>query len=128
MNDCYRIIYEGKSFCAAHYRQVFGRCFGWLEKALGESGARRKVVVSHHCPTFRFQDPRFKDSQISSAFCADLDSFIESSGADCWIFGHTHYNGGDGQSIGSTRMLTNQLGYVKYGEHKAFRGDAFIEI
>ncbi len=127
LNDCYRIVYEERGFCAADYAKVHAICLDWLKKALAASDAKRKIVVSHHCPTFRFVDPRHPDSQINSAFCANLDAMIEGSDIDCWIFGHTHYNGGADQLIGNTRMLTNQLGYVKYNEHAAFRHDAAIK-
>lgn len=58
----------------------------------------------------------------------DLDSFIERCGADYWIYGHTHYAGGSGTKIGETTLLCNQLGYVFYGEHRAFDGRAVVEI
>lgn len=51
-------------------------------------------------------------STINSTFCVDLDRYIEQSGIDTWIYGHTHYNGGDDHIIGNTRLHSNQLGYV----------------
>lgn len=123
--DCERIMYKGCHFSSKDYKEVHKICMDWLTTALETSTASRKIVVTHHCPTTRFQDPRFIGSTINSAFCVPLDDFIESSDIDSWIFGHTHYNGGKNTQIGSTMLLCNQLGYVKYGENKEFRGDFF---
>ncbi|MCC8118157.1 MAG: metallophosphoesterase [Bacteroidales bacterium] len=128
LNDCYRIRYQGRGFNAHDYAKVHSLSLNWLQSALANSQAKRKVVVTHHCPTMRFPDPRFPDSPINSAFCVALDSFVEASKIDYWIYGHTHYNGGNNKKIGNTTLLTNQLGYVKYGEHAAFKSDAFIDL
>lgn len=44
------------------------------------------------------------------------------------FYGQTHYAGGSASKIGETTLLCNQLGYVFYGEHRAFDGGAVIEI
>ncbi|GAI89634.1 unnamed protein product, partial [marine sediment metagenome] len=31
-------------------------------------------------------------------------------------------------TIGSTQLLTNQLGYVKYGENKNYSSSSFIDL
>lgn len=125
--DCHRIIYERRRFTSQDYETVHRHCLSWLEESLNLSSAKRKVIVTHHCPTDRFRDPRFIESTINSAFVVRMDSFIEQSHADYWIFGHTHYNG-DGISIGTTRLLCNQLGYVHHGEHRSFKADACVEV
>ena len=100
----------------------------WLTEAVAKSVAKHKVVVTHHCPTKRFVDPRFPGSTINSAFCVDLDRFIEQAGIENWIYGHTHYNGGNDNIIGNTRLHCNQLGYVRHGENKSFNPKAVIEV
>jgi DNA repair exonuclease SbcCD nuclease subunit len=126
VTDCHRIIYESRRFNSQDYETVHHHCLSWLRESLNQSLAAQKVVVTHHCPTDRFQDPRFIESTISSAFVVRMDSFIEQSCADYWIFGHTHYNGGEAL-IGKTKLLCNQLGYVHHGEHRSFKADAYIE-
>ncbi|MCC8071395.1 MAG: metallophosphoesterase [Bacteroidales bacterium] len=128
MTDCYRIKYQGRSFNANDYATLHSQSLSFLQEVLAKSQTKHKVVVTHHCPTLRFADPRFPGSTINSAFCVNLDQMIEDSCIECWIYGHTHYNGGADQMIGSTLMLTNQLGYVKHGEHGAFRKDAVVEV
>ena len=127
MTDCYRIKYDGGGFNANDYELVYKKCLGWLTEALQKSDAKHKIVVTHHCPTKTLPDPRFPGSTVNSAFCADLDKFIEHHDIYVWIFGHTHYNGGEGEVIGDTRLHTNQLGYVRHSENGTFRHDAIIE-
>lgn len=128
MTDFYRGIYDGRCFNAQDYTVLHEQSMEWLAKAINASTARNKVVVTHHCPTLRFQDPRFVGSTINSAFCVNLDRFIEDSGISHWIYGHTHYNGGNGAMIGNTVMHSNQLGYVKHGENETFQPEAVIEV
>ncbi len=64
---------------------------------------------------------------INSAFVVRMDDFVEHSLADYWIFGHTHYSGGSAL-IGKTQLICNQLGYIQYGENKAFNPKACFEI
>ena len=53
---------------------------------------------------------------------------------DYWIFGHTHFNGDSNVLsshqvvVGETRLLTNQLGYVRNSEQKGFDPKATIEV
>jgi len=128
LTDCRRIVYEGRKFNSQDYTQIHDKCFAWLRNAIEQSSAIHKIIITHHCPTFNFKDPRFIESQINSAFCAPLNSFIEQSDIKAWIFGHTHYNGGHSSYIGNTLMLSNQLGYVQYGESKNFADNATLKI
>lgn len=126
LSDCHRIIYQSRHFTSQDYKEVHYICMNWLRNALQLSTVNKKIVVTHHCPTLCFRDPRFIESDINSAFCVPLDEFIMKSDIDYWIFGHTHYNGGSNFQIGSAKLLSNQLGYVKYNEHKAFSCKVYI--
>lgn len=128
LTDCYRIRYKGRSFNASDYDDVHAICLDWLTNALKASAAKTKVVVTHHCPTTRFIDPRFKDSTINSAFCVDLEKFIEESDIRWWIYGHTHNNAGSKEAIGNTTMLCNQLGYVRHNENTHFIHGCALDV
>ena len=128
MNDFRHGVLEGERFCANDVDGLHQRCLQWLQAALKASTARHKVIVTHHCPTLRPAFNGYPGGALNSAFQVDLDAFIEASGADYWIYGHTHFPGGSGEIIGRTRLLCNQLGYVFSNEHAAFRKDAIIEL
>ena len=127
LTDCYRMVYRNEPFKAHHYDEVHRHCLTWLENALKTSSAVHRVVVSHHCPML-LEDPRYESNGLTWAFVVPLERFIEQSGVDAWIFGHTHYNGGRGMRLGNTIMYTNQLGYVKDGIEHGFDPAAIFEI
>ena len=80
------------------------------------------MVVTHHVPTFLNYPEEHKGDNLNEAFAVELFDLIEATSPDYWICGHTHYNTPDFE-IGKTRLLTNQLGYVKYEEQLGFRGE-----
>lgn len=78
------------------------------------------IVITHHVPTLQHFNGKYLGNPLTDAFAVELEQYIETSGIDYWIHGHNHYNHPD-FSIGHTRILCNQLGYVRYGENEGFR-------
>lgn len=128
MNDFKYGVLNGERFTANEVDDLHRRSVEWLASALKASTAKTKIVVTHHCPTMRTSFNSDPGGALNSAFQVDMDSFIERTGADYWIYGHTHYSGGSGTVIGKTKLLCNQLGYVFYGENKDFVPDTVIEV
>lgn len=135
MMDTRLICYKNALLFAGEFNELHRICAGWLKTAVESSTAKHKVVVTHHCPTL---DPAFNgypDSRLNSGFLVGMEDFIEDHpDIGHWIFGHTHYNGdsdtvaGKGLLIGHTKILTNQLGYIREGEHKGFNPQAVISL
>jgi len=100
------------------------RCVEFIKRSIGESTARKRVVVTHHVPSFELMAEEFKDSRINGAFTSDLDMLIETSPIDYWIYGHSHRN--IEAEIGGTKLVSNQLGYVFANETDSFHRDKFI--
>lgn len=128
MNDYRYGKLNGRRFCANDVDDLHQQCMGWLSGALAASTAKHKVVVSHHCPTMRKEFNSYPGGALNSAFQVDLDAFIESSGVEYWIYGHTHFAGGSGMKMSNTALLCNQLGYVFQNEHYEFDKAACIEV
>jgi predicted phosphohydrolase len=117
---------EGKLDIAGYNRlHAAGRHY--IEQSLAASATAHKVVMTHHVPTFMNYPEKFIGDALNSAFATELHGLIQGSNADCWLYGHTHCNTPDFK-IGNTQVLTNQLGYVRYGEHKSFLNDKTIKI
>ncbi|HEY6144417.1 MAG TPA: hypothetical protein VIV55_13480 [Flavobacterium sp.] len=57
----------------------------------------------------------------------EMSNFIEKSEIDYWIYGHHHCNVFN-FTVGKTKLVTNQLGYIKYRENENFRNDAVFSI
>lgn len=58
----------------------------------------------------------------------ELGDFIADSRIDVWIYGHSHTN--IDTTIGNTRIVCNQLGYIYYNEHlkNGFGSNKVIEL
>jgi hypothetical protein len=56
---------------------------------------------------------------LNPAFCTDYTELIEAADLTAWIYGHSHRNVAEFE-LNGTKILTNQLGYVQYGEQKDF--------
>ena len=111
---------------AQRFNEEHEVCRNFIEKAVSESNATRIVVATHHVPSFALMAEEFKDSSINGAFTVELAGMIAESRINCWIYGHSHRN--IDKMIGSTRCVSNQLGYVFQNEHNTFRRDAVTEI
>ena len=98
-----------------------------MKGALKESTDALSIVVTHHVPVFENYPEKYRGSAINEAFASDLTDLIKVSDIDYWIYGHHHCNVRD-FNIHKTRLVTNQLGYVRYGEHTNYQDAAVIEI
>ena len=83
------------------------------------------MVVTHHVPTLLNYPKKYRNSSINEAFAVELYNLIETQQPNYWIYGHHHFNTTDFR-IGNTQMLTNQLGYVAYNEHRGYKVDTVI--
>lgn len=126
VSDFFRIRYKGHRFNSDNFNAEHHRCLSFIQKAVANSTARAKVVVTHHVPSFALSSSDFEGSPINGAFTVELGNYIATSGIDYWIYGHSHRN--IAATIGSTRCLSNQLGYVSHYEHTTFNPAATIEI
>ena len=126
ISDFRRILFGGELLTFADFNSECERCSAFIRKAVLESKAKHKVVVTHHVPSYRMQHPKFVDSKANGAFIVELEDFIKNSDIEYWIYGHSHYN--KDVQIGHTRCISNQLGYVFHNEHLTFDPEKFIEI
>ena len=127
MSDFMLINYGGRPITATGYNALHERDLAFVKRAVSESRARHKVVVTHHVPSRLLVAPEFRGSSLESGFTVDLTDYIASSGIDLWVYGHSHRS--IETVIGKTRMVSNQVGYVSYGEHREnFKVDRFVEL
>jgi predicted phosphodiesterase len=123
MNDFRCIRYKNKLLTPKLFSQMHKEAVEFL-KGYSKPAGRKSVVVSHHLPTLQNYPAEYVGDVLNECFATNLDEYIERAGHDFWIFGHHHRNV-EAFDIGSTRMLTNQLGYVSVGEHKDFVSSYF---
>lgn len=127
MSDFTLIKCNGKPFTATLYNKLHERDLAFIKKAVAASRAPHKVVVTHHVPSSLLVAPEFKNSSLESGFTVDLTDYIASSDIDLWVYGHSHRS--IEKVIGNTRMASNQVGYVVYGEYgRNFSGDRAVDL
>ena len=127
MNDYHQIRYNGNLLLPAHTTRLYEASLAWLKTELAKPFAGPTVVMTHHVPTFMHYPAQYMGDALNEAFAVELHDLIHDSGVDAWIYGHHHTNT-PAFTIGRTRMLTNQLGYVRQGEHKGFDTGAVLEL
>lgn len=125
VTDFHRILYGDNILTFSDFNREHKRCFEFIKKSVLESDAIHKIVVTHHVPSFQLMSPEFQRSRINGAFTAELTDYIEQSGIDYWIYGHSHRN--IDKVIGSTRCVCNQFGYAFQDEHLTFDRNKFFE-
>ncbi len=119
MSDFHVIKYNGYRFSTDKFNLLHEECLNFVQNELNSQTSVKSVVVTHHVPTFLNYPEEYRADVLSDAFAVELFDLIKTSGPDYWIYGHNHSNPPDFK-IGKTHLLTNQLGYVKYGEHQLF--------
>lgn len=128
VSDFYRIMYQGHHLSAIDFNSEHERCLQFIKGAVEKSGAKTKIVLTHHVPTQLCTAKEFRDSPINGAFYVELGNYIANTDIDYWIYGHSHRN--IEATIGSTRILSNQFGYFTHSEYQTngFSPNKFIEV
>jgi predicted phosphohydrolase len=127
LSDFHSIKYNKKGLNPDHYNLLHDQCHSFLNEELSKNGSEKKVIITHHVPTFMNYPEKYRGDSLNEAFAVEMYNDILSSDADYWIFGHHHSNTHDFQ-IGSTTLTTNQLGYVKYQECPDFNTKRIIKM
>jgi len=127
ISDFSAISYGGRKFTVHDFTFLHEESLNFLKRAFQEPGNEPVVVVTHHVPSLMNYPEIYKNSPLQDAFAVELFDLIENLGAACWIYGHHHVNTPE-FTIGQTKMLTNQLGYVHHHEHGSFRKGALVEV
>ncbi|MEO6734216.1 MAG: metallophosphoesterase [Ferruginibacter sp.] len=127
LSDFTAITMNGKAFLPCHFNELHTAALFFVKEEVGKNASSKKIVVTHHVPTLQHYPAKYKKSVLNEGFAVELYDFIQSSGICYWLYGHHHSNT-EPFSIGSTVMLTNQLGYVRKYEHGSYKKNAVFEI
>lgn len=127
LNDFHLIKNSGYRFSAEQYNQFHTKSLAFIQQELKMTKKERIAVFTHHCPTFLNYPEQYKGDVLNETFAVELHDLIESSHIDYWAYGHHHSNIPE-FSIGKTKLITNQLGYVQRNEHRLFETNKVIDI
>lgn len=79
----------------------------WLMTQLSKKSNKRKVVISHHVPSYQLVEKHFKGSSKNGYYVSPCDHLIEK--ADLWLCGHTH--AAIDQRVRGVRCVCNPIAY-----------------
>ena len=127
LNDFYQILCNKELLTPDVFNAEHERCKEFIMKSVAESKAEHIVVVTHHVPTLQCVAPQHQGSALSGAFAIEMGNMITDSRIDYWIYGHSHTN--IDAEIGTTKIVSNQLGYIAHGEQRnGFDNKRIIDI
>jgi len=127
VNDFHVIQFNNLRFSSDQFNQLHEESLAFITQELNHKFIGKTIVATHHVPSFMNYPEKYRGDVINEAFAVELYDLIEDNGPDFWIFGHHHYNVSDFM-IGKTNLTTNQLGYVKYGEHTNFKNMQILKL
>lgn len=81
----------------------------FIIESLNASTAKKKIVVTHHAPSYQSIDPYYRGDKLNPAYASPLDDLIVTLEPDYWIHGHIHVT--NNYNIGKTAILSNPRGY-----------------
>ncbi len=124
----FHVIRNGRQMLTTeHYNKIHENCLSFIKEELSGQKKGITIITSHHMPTFLNYPDEYKGNILNEAFAVELSELIKAAKPDYWIFGHHHSNKGD-FTIGNTKLVTNQLGYIMYNEQKGFSLNKIIEL
>lgn len=127
LNDFHLIKHKGFRFSTEQYNLLHKESLAFIQNEVNTNKDKQMAVFTHHCPTFFNYPEKYKGDVLNEAFAVELHDLIESSNIDYWAYGHHHSNIPE-FSIGKTKLITNQLGYVQRNEHRLFETIKVIDI
>ena len=106
----------------------------WLNSQVFEIGhqepQRDILVFTHHSPCNdpRANDPRHKNSEVTSGFVTDLgdQECWRNPAVKLWAFGHTHFNCDFWDENTGKRVAANQKGYYSFPQETFAMKKAFL--
>ena len=106
----------------------FRRHAAWLAHTLEQGHDGPTVVITHHAPSPRSIEERFRGSPLNACFASQAEHLLRGSRAQLWIHGHMHHS--VDYMFGGTRVISNPRGYAKDGvnENPKFDPDFVVEV
>lgn len=98
----------------------------FLETELAKPFNGKTVVVTHHAPSPRSIDRKYKGSLLNPAFASNLEDLIERYQPELWVHGHMHDS--FDYRIGKTRVVCNPRGYSPSELNPGFDPMLTVEI
>lgn len=123
LNQLYERQLSDFSYIEDFRNEVYKRnkkTIGVLTKQMDEN----IVVVTHHLPSYKSVNEKYKGDQLNRFFVCDMENLVLKKQPKIWIHGHSHDS--CEYMIGNTRIICNPKGYPQ--ERNNFDCNLIIEI
>jgi len=111
MADFSEIRCDGRLVSPNRVAEWYDRDVAWLQEAICPDDPA--VVITHFAPTWQVINPKFGGGDEMTAYFHSNLEHLMGDAVPLWIYGHNHWS--DDVTIrtasGSTRVVSNQLGY-----------------
>lgn len=114
INDYKNIKMNNNIFTPDDNNKLFFNNLSFIKKQVEKAKINNKyaIVLTHHAPSYKFIDSKYKNYPYNCCFVNDLDNFIlENENIKYWLFGHTHSSFND--YIGKCLCICNPAGYSR---------------
>jgi predicted phosphohydrolase len=117
INDYKKIKINNNLYTPDYNNKLFFTNLSYIKNQVEKANINNKqvIILTHHCPSHKFIDIKYKTYPCNCCFVNDLDDFIlQNSHIKYWLFGHTHssFNG----KIGNCLCISNPAGYNRSGK------------
>lgn len=96
-----------KRFSLNNYKELHRKHREWLSTRLKGPSTRKRIVVTHHLPSYKCIDSKYDDDTMNQFFASHLDDLVPR--ATLWLCGHSHTP--NCCQIGGTYIFLNPRGY-----------------
>lgn len=126
LNDFEYIKTHQRLITPDDYNNLHQKDLNWLMDILhlDQVSPQKKVIITHHAPSWRCVHESFRGSRLNPCFVSDLDRVIEEYSPELWLHGHTHQF--HDLDIECTRVVNNPIGYEF--ETSGFKPEYLVEI
>ena len=107
-----------------HRKHLESRRF--IEQCIEHNRGKKIVVVTHHAPSVKSVDRKYRADIVTTAFASDLDGLVETKQPALWVHGHVHHQ--VDYLIGRTRVVANPRGYPDEISFRSFHPARIVEI
>ena len=124
MND-YRYIYtESSKAIPSITSSLHDTNIKWLRKELEQNSDRKIIIMTHHLPSYKMINKKFKDYPLNCCFANADDDVLSGSNVKFCFSGHSHSN--TDVVINDCRCIINPHGYR--GENPGFIKNLVISL
>lgn len=99
----------------------------FIEKTCQKFKDKKVVVISHHAPSEKCIEEKYKDDLLSAAFVSDLEWLIEKyDNIKLWCHGHVHHD--VDFSLHGTRVVAHPFGYYNENNRDLNNYGLIVEV